>query len=152
MNILIIEDGFEYLELMRRFLGDRYNFTRVEHFRSAVQRLEAFEVDLIYLDLNFERLDTEHLVGDWEALQTRFNGDSMKSQRFVARNQGLYILDALRREGHSVPVLISHDFSREKGRWSRIEARHKPIAYVSDNAGPNEIAAMFEKWRETLVR
>jgi len=148
LNILIIEDGFEYFELMQRFLGDRYDFIRAEHFDAANSILMRSKMDVVYLDLNFERLQGTHLVGDLERLQARFNGDAVKSQQFVARNQGLFILDAIRREGHGLPVLMSHDFSREKERWSRIAKRHNPVAYVADNAGPNEIAAMFNKWRD----
>ena len=146
MNVLIIEDGFEYIELMQRFLGDRYHFTRASDFESARQHLASQSVDLVYLDLNFERLEDAQLLGDWDQLRVRFNGDAVKSRQYIARNQGLFILAALRREGVSLPVIISHDFSREKDRWSLIEKQHKPVYYVSDNAGPTEVSALFERW------
>lgn len=143
MNILVVEDGFEYMELLNRFLGERFQFTRVGNGQEALDAMSRAAWSVVLLDLCFDRIDVAELLGDWSSLAERFNGSVEQSQEYIARNQGLYILAALRKSDVSTPVLLSHDFSRDGPRWARLEAQYKPVRFVSDNAGPEDIANTF---------
>ena len=49
------------------------------------------------------------------------------------------IPSALREAGHVLPVLFSYDFSAEPKRWAHLSDRYAPLAYLSDNEGPDEV-------------
>lgn len=141
--VLIVEDGDEYLESMANFVpGPRY--VQARSAAAALARLAAEPVDLIYLDMRFDRIPRADLVGDHAAATRARNGDPQRGWRFLQNNQGLYILDALARAGHgAIPTLISYDFSREPARWRRLAARHPALVWVSDAIGPEDIRALM---------
>lgn len=143
--VLVIEDGDEYLDSLSRFVpGPRYVQTRSA--AAALDALAAEAVDLIYLDMRFDRVPQSDLVGDHAAATRSRNGDAQRGWRFLQNNQGLYILDALARAGHADrPIIISYDFSREPARWRRLAARYPRLTWVADTLGPDEI-------RSTMAR
>ena len=143
MNILVVEDGFEYSELMGRFLGSRFSFQRVGDGYAALEILASQTWNVVLLDLCFDRISTDRLLGDVAELADQFNGRLDQCKRYVERNQGIFILAAMREKGFETAVLISHDFSRESARWERLKTRYGPIQFVSDNAGPEEISEML---------
>lgn len=140
-TVLIVEDGDEYLESLSNFVpGPRYVQTRSA--AAALAALAAEPVDLVYLDMRFDRIPRADLVGDHAAATRAKNGDPQRGWRFLQNNQGLYILDALARAGHGDrPTLISYDFSREPARWRRLGARYPKLVWVSDAVGPADIRA-----------
>ena len=145
MNILVIEDGFEYSELLKRFLGDdtAFEFHRVQNGEAAIQALATGHWESIVLDLCFDRIPVEELLGDLDVVAEQFNGRHAEGLQYIIRNQGIFILSAIRDAGFNVPVLMSHDYSREANRWRRLVNRYGPLQYVSDNAGPEDIKGIL---------
>ena len=150
MKILVVEDGYEYSELLTRFLGERFEFLRAGNGEEAIAALRKEEWDVVLLDLCFDRIPVSELVGDLLSMKERFNGDVALTQQYLARNQGLYILAMMRSQQLYTPVLLSHDYSHEEARWKRLEQKYKPVRYIVDNAGPDLIADTFEMMKVSV--
>jgi len=138
-SVLIVEDGYEYIDRANQWLADDFEFTRAGSGREAIMLLKETPFELIYLDMNFNRTDAELLLGPYEEIAERFGGDKEQALEFLYRHQGLYILAAIREAGVQQPALISYDFSAEPKRWQHLKARYDPIHYLSDNVGPDQI-------------
>jgi DNA-binding response OmpR family regulator len=147
MRVLVIEDGSEYTETLSRFLADGFTWVRAGSGPEGLEALQAAEsaaaegFDAVFLDMRFDRVAEEALLGDVEATADRFNGDPVQARRFLEDHQGMYVLAALREAGLSVPVLLSYDFDGEPRRWAGLASRHGPVDYLPDNASPSDIAA-----------
>lgn len=136
--VLVIEDGHEYTENLTRFLDGELAFERAGDGAMALARLASGGVDAVFLDMRFDRIPQAALLGDAQPLLARF-GDEERAWRFLADNQGSYVLAALRDAGHAVPVVMSYDFDGEPRRFKNLESRYAPLAYLGDTASPDEI-------------
>jgi len=147
-TVLIVEDGDEYLENLSRFVaGPRY--IQAHSGTEALEILAREHVDLIYLDMRFDRIPTADLLGDHAAATREHNGDPIRAWRHLQMNQGLYILDALRRAGHGrLPVILAYDFSRERKRFERLAGTHPTLRWVPDAVTPAEIRELMEQLLE----
>lgn len=145
MNVLIIEDGDEYLESLSRFVPGP-NYAQVHTGREALASLQREPADVIYLDMRFDRIPAADLLGDLEGATARHNGSAERAQRYLANNQGLFILEALRTAGLShIPVLLSYDFSNERARFSKLSQRHPNLSWIPDAISPEEIRARLAR-------
>lgn len=140
MRVLIIEDGFEYIETLKRFLSEGFEWTRAGSGPAAIERLQSDAPDAIYLDMRFDRVPEGQLLGDVAATADRFNGDPVQARHFLEDHQGTYVLAALREAGIDTPVLMSYDFGSEARRWERMRQKYAPVDYLPDNAPPTEVA------------
>ena len=138
-TVLIIEDGDEYLENLSRFVaGPRY--LQARSGSAAIAILAQESVDLVYLDMRFDRIPREALLGDHGAATKEHNGDPQRGWRYLENNQGLFILNALAQTGYaSLPVILAYDFSREAGRLKHLKRRYPNLHWVSDAVTPDEI-------------
>ena len=135
-TVLVVEDGVEYSETFGRFLGAEFAFARAGSGAQALHRLrEGTPVDVIFLDMRFDRAPESELLGDLDAVIDRFNGDVVQARRFTEDHQGTFILAALRDAGITTPVVLSYDFGEEPGRWRRISERQGPVDFLPDNVG-----------------
>lgn len=143
IRVLIVEDGDEYLENLGRFVpGPRYS--QVHTGAQALRHLEDESVDIVYLDMRFDRIAREDLLGEHAAVMRECNGDPERAWRHLQNNQGLYILDALRRRGFGdVPIVLAYDFSRERRRFERLRRQSGNLHWVSDSVTPEEIRRLF---------
>ncbi|MFT7518202.1 MAG: CheY-like chemotaxis protein [Kiritimatiellia bacterium] len=140
MNVLVCEDGFEYIETLQRFLPELV-WTRAGGGPAALQALTEGSFDALFLDMRFDRVPDEQLLGDLVAAADRFNGDSVQARHFLQDHQGTFVLAAVREAGWTLPVLMSYDFTDEPRRWSRLSTRFNPIDFLPDNAVPTDIRA-----------
>lgn len=147
VRVLIVEDGFEYEQTLSRFLPD-VDWVRAGHGGEALAHLGEGAFDAVFLDMRFDRVEPDQLLGDLAAMADRFNGDPVQARAFLQDHQGIFVLDALRAAGHTLPVVISYDFSGEPRRWSRLQQRHAPVAYLPDVAGPDAVRAALRDLRE----
>lgn len=115
-SLLVIEDGHEYEEFARAFLGSAF-----EEIRSAHSAAEALAVladhacDAMLVDLRFERSPVEELVGDIaETARRRFAGDTHRAVRHLKEQQGTLVLGVLREAGHEAPAVFVHDFPERR--------------------------------------
>jgi hypothetical protein len=137
--VLIIEDGFEYTDRAHQWLGEDFEFTRAGNGAEALALIQETAFGLVYLDMNFNRVPLDELLGPWSEIFDRFGGDRDQARGFLETHQGVYILSALREAGCGLPVLISYDFSAEPKRWAHLRSQYKPLHYLSDNAGPDQV-------------
>lgn len=145
MRVLIVEDGDEYLETLGRFVTGPTYF-QAHSGAQALSFLAQHRVDVIYLDMRFDRSPQSELLGDVEAAIRRHNGQMDKAYRYLANNQGLFILEALRVAGHSeTPVILAYDFSNELGRFARLSERHPNLSWMPDAVSTEEIRARLSR-------
>lgn len=140
MRLLVVEDGFEYSELLARFLPD-LALTRAGTGPEALACVADATFDAIFLDMRFDRAPEAALLGDLGEALDRHNGDPGRAVAYLQDHQGLFVLAALREAGCATPALISYDFGLEPARWTRLSARFGPVAYVADLDGPAEVRA-----------
>ena len=144
-HVLIVEDGDEYLRTLTRFVpGPRY--TQVKSGAAALGALHEGGVDLVYLDMRFDRVPLGDLVGDHDEATRRHNGDPAKGWRHLQNHQGLFILDHLVAEGFGdVPVILAYDFSRETRRLEFLRRRTPRLFWVGDAVTPEEVAGVMKE-------
>jgi hypothetical protein len=144
-TVLIIEDGDEYLENLGRFVpGPAY--LQAHCAAGALGILAARPVDLVYLDMRFDRVPLTDLAGDHAQATREQNGDPVRAWRYLQNNQGLYILDALRRAGHGgLPAILAYDFSGEPRRYERLLRVHPLLRWVPDTATPAQIRSLMDQ-------
>ncbi|MFN3202771.1 MAG: hypothetical protein ACE366_30545 [Bradymonadia bacterium] len=148
MKVLIIEDGDEYLDNLSRFVAGP-TYIQVHSGAAALSRLSqrgpGEAIDLVYLDMRFDRIPEGDLLGDHAAATREHNGDPIRAWRHLANHQGLFILNALKQGGHSdVPVILSYDFSREQPRLRHLQRVHRNLNWVPDAVTPDEIRRLME--------
>jgi len=138
-TVLIVEDGDEYLDNLRLTVpGPRY--LQAHDGQRALSLLQQEVVSLVYLDMRFDRIERAQLLGDHTATMAKHNGNGERAWRFLANNQGLYILHALAEAGHAqLPTILAYDFSREQRRFDHLSARHDRLTWVPDAITPDEI-------------
>ena len=144
-TVLIVEDGDEYLENLSRFVpGPTYRQARSG--AAALAALAGGPVDLVYLDMRFDRIPRGDLLGDHARATREHNGDPVRGWRYLENNQGLFILNALGAAGYgAVPVILAYDFSREAGRLRRLRRRNPQLDWVHDAVTPAEIRAKMAR-------
>jgi CheY-like chemotaxis protein len=144
-TILIVEDGDEYRDNLARFVpGPRY--LQAHSGAEALRMLAAGPVDLVYLDMRFDRIPNGDLMGDHVAATKEHNGDPVRAWRHLQTNQGLYILEAMRTSGHAgLPVIVAYDFSRQLRRYERLREIHPTLRWVPDDVTPARIRALMEE-------
>lgn len=145
MNVLVVEDGFEYTESLERFLGEGFSWTRAGSGPEALRLLGGGGWDAVLLDMRFDRVPEQALLGDLAATADRFNGDPVQARHFLEDHQGNFVLAAMREAGFAVPVLLSYDFEAEPRRWEHLARTFPPVDYLPDNASPAEIADRLRK-------
>lgn len=143
-TVLIIEDGDEYKDNLTRFVpGPRY--LQAHSAAEALALLAAEPVELVYLDMRFDRIPRADLAGDHAAATREHNGDPERGWRYLATHQGLFVLDALRRAGFAaLPVILSYDFSREPARAAHLSRLYPNLRWVRDAVTPEEIRDLME--------
>jgi hypothetical protein len=144
-TVLIVEDGDEYFDNLSRFVpGPRY--LQAHDGRSALARIAAEDVALVYLDMRFDRIPEADLLGDRERAARSHGGDPARALRYLAHNQGLFILEALRAHGHAgLPVILAYDFEHEAARFAHLARMHPALSWVPDAITPDEIRARLER-------
>ena len=144
-TILIIEDGDEYRDNLTRFVpGPAY--LQAHSGAEALVALAREPIDLVYLDMRFDRIPRGELLGDHAGATREHNGDPERAWRYLETNQGLFILDGLRRGGFGdIPVILSYDFSREPQRAAHLQTVHPSLRWVRDAVTPEEVAALVDE-------
>ncbi|MCA9527845.1 MAG: hypothetical protein KC549_16275 [Myxococcales bacterium] len=144
-TVLIVEDGDEYRENLSRFVpGPTY--LQARSGARALELLQSAPVDLVYLDMRFDRIPQADLLGDHAAATRQHNGDPVRAWRYLETNQGLFVLHALSEGGFGhVPVILAYDFSREATRLKHLKARHPQLWWVPDAVTPEEIRALMDQ-------
>ena len=143
MTVLVIEDGDEYLDNLSQFvLGPRY--LQAHCGAEAVDILKRDAVDIVYLDMRFDRIPQSQLLGDHDAVTREHNGDPIRAWKYLMNNQGLYILAELKKAGFAhFPVIVAYDFSKEPRRFENLKKSYPNLVWVSDAVSFKEVETLF---------
>ncbi|MBN2527915.1 MAG: hypothetical protein JXR76_16115 [Deltaproteobacteria bacterium] len=142
--VLIIEDGDEYLDSLSKFVQGPV-YLQAKSGEQAVRMLQESSVDLIYLDMRFDRIPMSDLLGDHVKATREHNGDPLRAYKFLQNNQGLFILEKLRKENLThIPVILAYDFSRQQKRYEHLKSIHPSLRWVPDAVTPSEIRNLME--------
>ena len=110
-RLLVIEDGDEYTEFARLFLGTDLVIRQARSLAETLQALGAEEIFALLIDLRFDRATPESLCGDIAATAAQlFGGDQARSLRYLKDQQGALILAQVRAHGYCQPAVFIHDF------------------------------------------
>ena len=107
-TLLILEDGDEYLRFFSRHVPD-YDYLQAHSHATAVELLDANTVAGFVLDLRFDRVERDDLIGDVEEIADQLFGGPGQIEsawRYVIDNQGYLIMRELRDAGHEQPAII----------------------------------------------
>ena len=138
MRFLVVEDGYEWSDFLGRF-ATGVTWVRAGNGAEALAALQGQPFLGAFLDLRFDRVPDDALLGDWAAVVDRYAGDPDQARRHLADQQGLYVLAALREAGFSAPVMLARDFSDEPRRWGHLSARYAPLEGLPDEDGPGAV-------------
>jgi CheY-like chemotaxis protein len=110
-RVLVIEDGTEYAEFARLFLGPDFAVCAAQSAAEALRLAGREPADALLIDLRFDRTPADILIGDLDATAERlFAGDRARALRHLQDQQGVLILAELRKAGHRQPAVFVHDF------------------------------------------
>ncbi len=139
IRVLVVEDGDEYLTNLTTFVAEGITYHQAKSGREACEMAHSVDPDVVYLDMRFDRVPEEDLIGDLVQLTGRFNGDVARARRFQQDNQGMFILRALREAGYRKPVILSYDFSGEEKRFAALSGKDPALSYCPDYADAKAI-------------
>ena len=136
-TVLVVEDGTEYTEAFRRLsdgaVEETVDFVRAADGEEARRLLADQPIDAVFLDVVFDRVAPDRLVGDLPALMSRFGGDRSRAVRHLAESQGFYLFhDLSPLLPGSVPVVLAYDFSAEPERLTELRRKRERLAGVPD--------------------
>jgi len=124
-KLLIIEDGDEYLRFFSRHLRN-YDYVQARSFDACMEILDgpgAASAGIV-LDIRFDRVPREDLIGDVAEIAEQLLGDPSDLEsawRYLSDNQGYLILRALREEGFTQPALMIADLpDRQRDNLERL--------------------------------
>ena len=135
-RFVVCEDGAEYLERFRRFLGESFDFLPAHDFEEA--RAAAAEADGILLDLDFRRTPADRLVDEQGPAPSPLDAGTRAR---LAETQGILILRRLRAAGVAHPAVLFADL--EDGQRTFLERTLAPLSVAGSRLGMAEIAALL---------
>jgi hypothetical protein len=136
-RFVVCEDGTEYLDRFRRFLGDAFAFTPAGDFAAALAA--AAHADGLLLDLDFRRTPPHQLVDEQGAAPPDLDAGS---RRRLSETQGILILRQLRARGVALPALLFADLD-DAAQARFLERTLAPMTLASSRLGIVEVAALM---------
>jgi hypothetical protein len=130
MTFLVCEDGSEYTDRFRRFLGAQFRFARAGHFAETLALAPA--ADALLLDLDFRRTPPALLVDE----------RGRPDPRCAVEVQGILILRALRSRGVALPAVLFADLD-DGAQAARLESELAPLRIVPSTEGLHKIAQLL---------
>ncbi|MFL5303697.1 MAG: hypothetical protein ACJ8F1_00720 [Polyangia bacterium] len=134
---VVCEDGTEYIDRFRRFLGQSFDFVAAPDFAAA--RGLVAETDGLLLDLDFRRTPPERLVD--EQGQSAAGVDAGTRAR-LAETQGILILRRLRAEGIVTPAVLFADLD-DDAQAEFLRRTLAPLTLAPSRLGLRELAALL---------
>jgi hypothetical protein len=144
LRFVVCEDGTEYLERFRRFLGEAFDFVPAQDFAQA--RAAAIGAAGLLLDLDFRRTPPERLVDERGPVSTPLDAGTRTR---LAETQGILILRQLRAAGVDRPAILFADIDDAEQR-AFLERTLAPLTIASSRRGLPEIAALLRAAQRQL--
>jgi hypothetical protein len=126
-RLLVIEDGNEYEEFARLFLGTHFHIAVARRAVDALACLRSQPIDALLIDLRFDRAAEADLLGDVTSTAERlFGGDQERALRHLQDQQGVLILAELRKAGFRQRAVFIHEFLPR--RMENLRRLYSPVA------------------------
>ncbi len=129
-SLLIVEDGDEYFEFFERHLLG-YRLLRAFHAEGALEALRRNTIDVIVMDIRFDRTQRKHLLGDVrETSRERFGQerDLEPAWQYLANRQGFLISKVIRDGGHPPPIMFIESLPPRQAE--NLERLYGPVIVV----------------------
>jgi len=140
LRAVVCEDGTEYVERFRRFLGKELELVPAGDFEAALDA--CARADGLLLDLDFRRTPPERLVDESGAIAA---ARDVGTRRRLAASQGILLLRALRGRGVRLPAILFADLDdAEQARF--LERSLAPLVVAPSSIGLRDVAALVEAW------
>jgi hypothetical protein len=140
-RVVVCEDGSEYVDRFRRFLGDAFDFLPTRDFAEA--RAAAAGAATLLLDLDFRRTPPQRLVDERGPAPTPLDAGTRTR---LAETQGILILRQLRAAGIRLPAILFADFD-DAAQRGFLETTLAPLTIAGSRLGLPEIAALLRGGR-----
>jgi hypothetical protein len=138
-RFVVCEDGEEYLQRFRRFLGEAFDFLPARDFAGA--HAAAASADGLLLDLDFRRTPAERLVDEQGPAPAPL--DAGTRARLV-ETQGILILRRLRASSVALPAVLFADL-HDAAQIAFLEQALAPLIIAGSRLGIAEIAALLRE-------
>jgi hypothetical protein len=135
-RFVVCEDGTEYVDRFRKFLGESFDFVPAGDFAAARAALTG--ADGLLLDLDFRRTPAGRLI-DEQGRSSDALGAGSRAR--LAETQGILILRRLRAEGARTPAILFADIEDEQSQFLRRTLA--PLVIASSRLGVREIADLL---------
>jgi DNA-binding NtrC family response regulator len=130
-RVLVIEDGLEYTRALERIAEGRAELVRAGDADEASRALDGGGFHAVLLDVVFDRIPEESLVGD------RSRGTD-----HLVRYQGFYIADALAPQLADVTrIVMAFDFSADPERLEMLRRRLPGLEGIREGTGLDDVLA-----------
>jgi hypothetical protein len=137
LRFVVCEDGAEYVERFRRFLGESFDFIPAHDFSEALTA--AASADGLLLDLDFRRTPADRLVDEQGPAPAPLDAGTRTR---LAETQGILILRRLRAAGVALPAVLFADLD-DAGQLSFLERTLAPLTVAGSRLGIAEIASLL---------
>ena len=134
---VVCEDGTEYVDRFRRFLGESFDFVAARDF--AATRTAIGGAAGLLLDLDFRRTPAERLID--EQGQSAAAVDAGTRAR-LAETQGILILRRLRAEGIVTPAVLFADLD-DDAQAQFLRRTLAPLTLAPSRLGLRELAELL---------
>jgi hypothetical protein len=147
-RFIVCEDGAEYIERFRRFLGGSFTFVPAHDLGGALDALAAAArgdgaASGLLLDLDFRRTPPDRLVDEsGRALAGAEVHVDEGLRRRLTESQGIFILRALRARGVALPAVLFADLA-DAEQAVFLERTLAPLVVASSRTGLGEVAALL---------
>ena len=146
LRFVVCEDGDEYLQRFRRFLGETFDFLPARDFAEALRAAPG--ADGLLLDLDFRRTPPEKLVDERGPAPAPLDAGTRAR---LAETQGILILRRLRAAGLATPAVLFADLD-DADQQAFLERTLAPLTVAGSRQGISEIAALLRATRADLRR
>jgi hypothetical protein len=136
VRFVVCEDGDEYLQRFRRFLGESFDFLPARDFAAAAAA--AGGADGLLLDLDFRRTPAERLIDERGPAPAPLDAGTRAR---LAETQGILILRRLRAGGVSLPAVLFADLDDTQRAF--LERTLGPLTVAGSRLGIAQIAALL---------
>ena len=137
LRFVVCEDGAEYLERFRRFLGESFDFLPAHDFDEA--RTAAADADGLLLDLDFRRTPADRLVDERGPAPAPMDAGTRTR---LAETQGILILRRLRAGGVALPAILFADLE-DAGQLAFLTRTLAPLTVAGSRMGIAELATLL---------
>jgi hypothetical protein len=132
----VVEDGTEYIQRFRRFLGESFQFVPAGDFSMA--RAAATGADGLLFDLDFRRTPPDRLIDEQGQPAAALDAGT---RRRLAETQGILILRRLRAEAIRLPAVLFADLDDRQAEF--LQRTLAPLAIAPSRLGLREIADLL---------